>query len=195
MRIIRGKRKAKILHPPINLEVRPTTDMAKVGLFNVIENAWEMEGLHVLDLFAGTGSISFEFISRGSAEVIAVDNNPRCIDWMYEASQEMGFDNLFVVNADVFSYLQKPLQHFDIIFADPPYGLPNTISIPDLIFQHHFLYPGGWLIIEHPKEINFSQHPFFMRKKNYGRVNFSFFSDEISQGTESAETEMSSSSK
>ncbi|HPC13859.1 MAG TPA: RsmD family RNA methyltransferase [Bacteroidales bacterium] len=172
----------------MNLDVRPTTDMAKVGLFNVIENAWEMEGLHVLDLFAGTGSISFEFISRGSVEVVAVDNNPRCIDWMNEASKGMGFDNLLLVHTDVFSYLQKPVQQFDIIFADPPYDFSKTTFIPDLIFRNHFLYPGGWLIIEHPKKIDFSHHPFFIKKKNYGRVNFSFFSEEGSQTVERAST-------
>lgn len=178
MRIIRGNRKGKILHPPHNLPVRPTTDAAKEGLFNVIEHNWELDGLQLLDLFAGTGSISIEFASRGCAGVIAVDHHMRCTDWIRNIARQLGFDNLFVIRADVFGYLGKPGRKHHIIFADPPYEMEDTIKIPDLVFNHEFLYPGGWLIIEHPETLDFSSHPNFLRKKEYGKVNFSFFAGE-----------------
>lgn len=176
MRIIRGSRKGKILYPPPNLPVRPTTDAAKEGLFNIIEHNWEIDGLKVLDLFAGTGNISLEFVSRGCAEVIAIDHNARCIDWIRDVARQLKFENLYTIRSDVFAHISKPGRKHHIIFADPPYELQETLKIPDLVFNNNFLYPGGWLIIEHSEEFDFSAHPNFLRKKEYGKVNFSFFS-------------------
>lgn len=178
MRIIRGSHKGKILLPPAHLPVRPTTDMAKEGIFNVMEHAWEMEGLNVLDLFAGTGNISLEFCSRGAGRVTAIDQNSRCTEWIQKASQGLGFTNLSVVRQEVFAFLPSLRQRFDIIFADPPFDLKGLSRLPDLIFEHSLLHPGGWFILEHPGEYDFSAHPRFISHKMYGRVHFSIFEAE-----------------
>ena len=175
MRIIRGSRKGKVLSPPAGLPVRPTTDAAKEGLFNIIEHAWEWEGLHVLDLFAGTGNLSFEFVSRGCSQVTALDMNPRCTDWIRQTASHLEFDNLYVVRSEAFSYLRAAGTRYHLITADPPYDMPESIRIPDMVFERGMLHPGGWLILEHPRELDFSQHPCFLMHKVYGKVNFSFF--------------------
>lgn len=175
MRIIRGTKRGKKLSPPVNLPVRPTTDIAKEGLFNIIENSWEMDGLRILDLFSGTGSISFEFASRGAEQIVAVDSNPRCTDWIKKASADMGLNMIYIIRADAFSFVNSPKEKFHIIFADPPYDLEGVDNLPDKIFQHELLHKIGWLIIEHSANHNFEAHPRFLFKRNYGKVNFTFF--------------------
>ncbi len=157
--------------------MRPTTDMAKEGIFNVIEHNWEMEGLNVLDLFAGTGNISFEFCSRGVGHVTAIDQNPRCAEWVQQAAQKLGFSNLTVIRHDVFVFLNTHTQRYDIIFADPPFDLASLPTLPDLVFSHCLLHPGGWFILEHPEAYNFASHPRFVAHKIYGRVHFTLFAE------------------
>ncbi|MEI6457050.1 MAG: RsmD family RNA methyltransferase [bacterium] len=176
MRIVSGKYKGRKLHPPSNLPVRPTTDFAKESLFNILNNLIDFESLAVLDLFSGTGSIAFEFISRGCLSVTAVDQNPRCIDFIKKASAEIGIDNLRAVRSNAFSILRNPTASFDLIFADPPYDVKELPSIPELVLTTTILNPGGLFILEHSGNYRFDDHPQFFQKRNYGSVNFTFFS-------------------
>ncbi len=163
------------MRPPKNLPVRPTTDMAKESLFNILNNKIDFDGLNVLDLFAGTGAISLEFVSRGSASVTAVDNNQRCVSWIRDAAHQLEMKELSALRSDVFRFLENTRAVFDIIFADPPYDMEGIETISKKVFEHGLLKPGGYLIIEHPKHIDFSNHPRFSDHRKYGKVNFSFF--------------------
>ena len=176
MRIVTGSLKGRRIVAPPNLPVRPTTDMAKEALFNVLNNWIEFDELRVLDLFAGTGNISFEFVSRGVKELVAVELNFKCVSFIKETVDRLGIGNMKVYRADVLSFLQNPRQSFDIIFADPPYDLEELNEIPDKVFKSNVLNPGGILILEHSKSNDFENHQFFYDKRNYGKVNFSFFS-------------------
>jgi 16S rRNA (guanine(966)-N(2))-methyltransferase RsmD len=150
--------------------------MAKEALFNILRNYYDFDGLLVLDLFAGIGSISFEFASRQAHQVHSVEINPRCISFITETSRKLDMENLFVIRANVFTYLKRINKKFDIIFADPPYDLEGIENIPDLIFDNDLLDPEGWLIIEHSKATDFSSHPNLYQQRKYGKVNFSMFS-------------------
>lgn len=177
MRIIGGSHKGRRINAPGNLPVRPTTDMAKEALFNILHNYYDFEGIMVLDLFAGIGSISYDFASRDAAEVHSVELNPRCASFISETTRKLDLRNLFVIRANVFTYLARGgNKKFDIIFADPPYNLEDIETIPDLVLKHEWLKDDGWLIIEHPAEIDFSGHPALDQHRNYGKVNFSMFS-------------------
>ncbi|HNW88779.1 MAG TPA: 16S rRNA (guanine(966)-N(2))-methyltransferase RsmD [Bacteroidales bacterium] len=175
MRIISGKYGGRRLHPPVNLPVRPTTDMAKESLFNILSNTIDFEGMSVLDLFAGTGSISLEFVSRGCAEVTAVDKDSKCVSFLIKTCEEFKIDNLRAYRSDVFSYIKHSIKKYHIIFADPPYDLKSATELPDKIFEKELLMPDGLLIIEHSRDHDFSKHPKFSQHRNYGKVNFSFF--------------------
>jgi 16S rRNA (guanine(966)-N(2))-methyltransferase RsmD len=175
VRIISGKYKGKTLQAPKQLPVRPTTDYAKEGLFNIIENSFDMDELSVLDLFCGTGNISFEFASRGAKNITSVDANNHCVRFVKETSNSLELKNLQIIKQDVFRFLQRATQQFDLIFADPPYQLKEVIEIPDLIFKNNWLKEEGWFILEHDKFVNFISHPNFFQQRKYGNVNFSFF--------------------
>lgn len=175
MRIISGKYKGKTLQAPKQLPVRPTTDFAKEGLFNIIENTFDIEELNVLDLFCGTGNISFEFASRGAKNIVSVDANNHCVCFVKETSNKLELNQLTVIKQDVFRFLQKSTQTFDFIFADPPYQLKTLIEIPDLIFKNNWLNDSGWFILEHDKFVDFKAHQNFFQQRKYGNVNFSFF--------------------
>jgi len=175
MRIIGGQHQRRLIHPPPSLPVRPTTDKAKEALFNILNNHFDFEDLQVLDLFAGTGSISFEFASRGASEVVAVDNDPGCYRFIRQVKEQLDLDNLVPVRADAFRYLSACSRGFDLIFADPPYEMAEITRIPDEVFNGKLLAEGGWLIIEHGAPTSFDDHPFFIRKKRYSKVHFSFF--------------------
>jgi len=163
---------------PSNLPVRPTTDLAKESLFNILHNYYDFEGLKVLDLFAGIGSISYEFAVRDAAEVHSVELNPRCASFITETVRKLNLQNLFVIRANVFTYLSRGGgKKFDIIFADPPYDLEGIDTIPNLVMEKKLLEENGWLILEHPAEIDFSQHPNLDQQRRYGKVNFSMFSE------------------
>lgn len=174
MRIIRGKYKGKRILAPKNIKARPTTDFAKEALFNVLGNEYDFEGLEVLDLFAGIGSISLEFASRGAKKVDAVDIALQSIKFINKMSEELKLPiRSFKYNA--FTYLNKPYSKYNIIFADPPYGMEELDKIPKLVFENKMLKEFGVLIVEHDKKTDLSEHPNFIRTRNYGKVNFSFF--------------------
>ena len=175
MRIISGKYKRRTILPPKNLPVRPTTDMAKESLFNILGNYFDFTGKQSLDLFAGTGNISYELVSRGCKTVTAVDKDYGCTKFISTTAQKLDMVELDIVRLDVFHFLKSTKKKYDIIFADPPYQLTNIMEISKLIFEYDLLNPDGWLIVEHPAEINFAESVHFYDHRKYGRVNFSFF--------------------
>lgn len=175
MRIIGGRYQRRLINPPPGLPVRPTTDKAKEALFNILHNHFDFETVRVLDLFSGTGSISFEFASRGAEEVVAIEKNYQCVRFMNKVKQELDLNNLNVIKSDVFRFLEWCKTPYDIIFADPPYNMQQTKMLPDIVFDRKLLLDDGWLIIEHPSEFVFDNHAQFLRKRKYSRVHFSFF--------------------
>ncbi len=175
MRIISGKFRSRRINAPANLPIRPTTDFAKEGLFNLINNHINFADIAVLDLFAGTGSITYEFLSRGCIEATTVEINSKCTDFMYKTKELYEFDNFHIIKGDVFVYLNRCHKTFDVIFADPPYEMEKINEIPNLIFEKKLLNAGGFLIIEHSARNSFKEHPCFFEQRNYGKVNFSFF--------------------
>lgn len=177
MRIIAGDLRGRRLYPPTNLPVRPTTDMAREALFNILRNRVEFEKVDVLDLFSGTGAVSFEFISRGARQVTAIDQNPKCVDFQRQTAEKFGVNNLFPLRMDVFNFLGRSKQRFGVVFADPPYELKQFDLIPELVLPA-FLKPGGLFILEHSAQHKFDTNPFFIEQRHYGKVNFSFFRTE-----------------
>ncbi len=175
MRIISGKYKGRRISAPNNITARPTTDFAKEGLFNLLNNRIDFEGIDVLDLFSGTGSISFEFASRDCNSVISIEQNERHCAFIRKVCSELKIETLQLLKTDVFKYINSCHIQFDMIFADPPYELSTLPNIPDLIFENNLLKPGGLLVLEHSAKHQFSQHPHFSDHRNYGNVNFSFF--------------------
>ncbi len=175
MRIIRGTHRGRKINTPGNLPVRPTTDLAKESLFNILENVIYFEGLKVLDLYSGTGSISYEFASRGAELVLSVDLNPRCVRFVSDTAAMLGLSQLKAVRSPALGFLQHNTSKWDLIFADPPYDLKGVEEIADAVFERDLLNDDGWLIIEHSREYDFSAHPRFDRHKTYGKVNFTFF--------------------
>ena len=181
MRIIAGTLKGRRLNPPANLPVRPTTDMAREGLFNILNNYVDFDECTVMDLFAGTGAMSVEFISRGVREVTAVDINNACTDFIKSEAQRLELRNLRVVRADVFDLLKRANRKFDIVFADPPYAIEGLETLPGLVFDRQVLTDDGIFILEHPREYSFEEHPHFWQHRNYGKVNFTFFANKLEE--------------
>lgn len=175
MRIINGTHKGKSIVAPKNLPVRPTTDFAKEGLFNILSNEFDIEDIEMLDLFSGTGNIAFEFASRGAKNIRCIDINYSCVAFIKKTSKALGFNQLNVFKNDVFKYLKQYDHSFDIIFSDPPYDLKEIPQIPDLVFDNQLLKENGWLIVEHDKRTDISDHPKFFRLRKYGNVHFSIF--------------------
>ena len=175
MRIISGRYKGKHLNPGKGFKARPTTDFAKENLFNVLSNYFDFDDVEVLDLFSGTGSIALEFASRGSQRVDSVEVNPRYHAFIKKTSEELGFDGLSAFRADAFSYLKHAPRSYDIIFADPPYDLEGIEQIPFLVFGNSVLKKGGWFILEHGKDHDFTATPNFREVRKYGSVHFSIF--------------------
>lgn len=175
MRIISGLHKGRILHPPKGLPIRPTTDLAKESLFNILNNYIDFEEISVLDLFAGTGNISLEFASRGAKSVLSVDINTHCLDFIKKMISDLKFINMRVVKSNVITFLSKSAGKYDVIFADPPYDMKDRQVIPELIFSHNLLDEDGWLVLEHDVFISFKEHPRFVEERKYGKVHFSFF--------------------
>lgn len=175
MRIIGGRLKGKTILPPRGYEARPTTDFAKEGLFNVLDNEYEFDGLKVLDLFGGTGAIAFEFASRGASRVYSVEMNRDNAKFIRSEAAKLGLDNITAVHGNVFDFLPICREKFDIIFADPPYSLEGLDGIPDKVLGLDILHPGAYFILEHGGEYSFYGHPLFKKEKVYGRVHFSFF--------------------
>ncbi len=176
MRIISGKYKGRRINAPKNLPVRPTTDMSKEALFNVLNNHFTFDGLKVLDLFSGTGNISYEFASRGSDNITSVDGDMGCVKFIKQTAQEFDF-NIAAIKSDVFLFLERNVASYDIIFADPPYGLDQATfeKLVLLIFERNLLQDDGMMIIEHSKYTKLDHLIHFSFKKSYGGSIFSFF--------------------
>ena len=176
MRIISGTHKGRQIYPDKNFSARPTTDFAKENLFNVLANQISFNDIRVLDLFSGTGSISYEFASRGAREIIAIEVNYKHYSFIQKTIKELKFNNIKLYKADVFLACKKLKGNtFDVIFADPPYNLDKITELPNAIFENELLSKEGIVIIEHPQNINFSEHPYFSEHRQYGSVNFSIF--------------------
>lgn len=183
MRIISGKFKGRRIFPPKGLPVRPTTDMSKEALFNVLNNHFSFEGLKILDLFSGTGNISYEFASRGSDNITSVDGDFGCVKFIKQVAEEYDF-NIAAIKSDVFKFLEKNNNSYDIIFADPPYALDQKTfdKIVLLIFDQNLLREDGMMVIEHSKYTKLDHLIHFSFKKSYWGSIFSFF--EINSDTE-----------
>jgi len=175
MRIISGIHKGKRLIAPSNLPVRPTTDFAKEALFNIINNHFDFYDINVLDLFAGTGNISYEFAARGAKQILSVDNNFACIEYIKKTADKLNFAQIHTIRTDAFSYLASCKQSWDIIFADPYYDCEKFYEIPDLVFSNKLLVEYAWLVIEHSVKTSFSGHQNLFDQRKYGSVCFSFF--------------------
>jgi len=175
MRVVSGFLKGRRFNPAANLPVRPTTDIAKESLFNILNNHVDFENVKALDLFAGTGNISIELISRGCISVTAVDSNFKCTDFIKKTAETFKINNLQVVKTNVFNYLKFASNPYNLIFADPPYDMPETSNLANLIFEKNLLSDEGLLIIEHSRDHNFEQHYRFFEHRKYGKVNFSIF--------------------
>ncbi|MBR1798466.1 MAG: 16S rRNA (guanine(966)-N(2))-methyltransferase RsmD [Bacteroidales bacterium] len=192
MRIIAGTLRGRRLNPPANLPVRPTTDMARESLFNILNNYVDYEQCQVMDMFSGTGAVAVEFISRGASSVTVVDINSQCTDYIRSECQRLNIGNLQVVRADVFDLIKRLSSNkmgmstgfgtkYDIIFADPPYAMTELASLPDLVFDGNLLSDDGIFILEHPREFDFESHAHFWQHRAYGKVNFSFFANKFDQ--------------
>lgn len=175
MRIISGKYRGKHFYPKSGLKVRPTTDFAKTGLFNILHNYFDFEELEVLDLFSGTGSIGFEFLSRNVKYVEMVEKDINNFRFINQVISQLGIGNVHVIKKDAFLYLNTTKKKFDIIFIDPPYDMANIDKLPEKIFANNLLKDGGWLIIEHSANYDFSVEKNFFDLRKYGGVRFSFF--------------------
>jgi 16S rRNA (guanine966-N2)-methyltransferase len=175
MRIIGGKLKGIRLQPPANLPVRPTTDMAKEALFNILNNKYDIESCTVLDLFCGTGNLTFEFASRGSESILAVDLDYGCVNWVKSTAQKHNFNQVEVRKGDVFKLLKQMTGAYDLIFADPPYNMPNIPQLPILIMEQQLLKPDGLLVIEHQSNMKLNAQPGYTETRKYGNSSFSFF--------------------
>ena len=160
---------------PKNITARPTTDFARENIFNVLENMLDFDGLRALDLFAGTGAVSIELLSRGCESVTAVEKSNIQYNFIRKVAQELGEKNLTLIKGDVFKFVAACRTQFDFIFADPPYALKQLPEIPSLIFQYGLLKDDGLLVFEHGKDHDFSTHEHFIEHRNYGSVNFSLF--------------------
>jgi len=175
LRIIGGKYKGRRIVPPGNFKARPTTDFAREGLFNILNNRIDFESVIVLDLFSGTGSISYEFASRGAAEVHLVEKDKLHISGIRRIINEIGFENIKPIHIDVKAYLKTCSVKYDIVFADPPYDLKWLKELPDLVSEAGVIKEDGFFVLEHPRGLSFKDHILFFEHRNYGGVNFSFF--------------------
>jgi 16S rRNA (guanine966-N2)-methyltransferase len=175
LRIISGKYKGRRINPPAGFKARPTTDYARESLFNILTNRIDFESVDVLDLFSGTGSISYEFASRGALNVHLIEKDHRNIAFIRKMKEEMNLESIKAIHIDVKAYLKACSYKYDLIFADPPYELPWLPDLPDLVMNAGILKDDGVFVLEHPKDHSFSAHKFFFEHRNYGSVNFSFF--------------------
>lgn len=179
MRIIGGKFKGTKFEPPQNIPTRPTTDFAKEGLFNVINNYFNFDNIKYLDLFGGTGSLSYEFFSRGCTDITLVEAFPKCAEFIRQTFKQLGATGqAHVIQGDVFQFIKNNSGKYDIIFAGPPYALESLPGIPDLIFEKDMVLDKGWFILEHNPNHTFAEHPHFLFMRKYGSTHFSVFVNE-----------------
>jgi len=177
MRIIGGTAGGRKINPPAKMPyTRPTTDIAKEGLFNIIENNLDIASLKTLDLFGGTGSISYELASRGAQNLTLVEKDPNMYAFIQKNAALLGFDRVMrIVKADVFSFIRQCAEQFDFIFAGPPYALSNIDDLPAEVFRQELLHEGGWFVLEHTPRNNYEKFPFYKTSRNYGTTIFSIF--------------------
>jgi 16S rRNA (guanine966-N2)-methyltransferase len=175
MRIVGGKYKGRHFTPGKKFKARPTTDIAKESLFNILQNMVDFETIKVLDLFAGTGSISFEFASRGCTDITAVEINFNHVSFIRETINKLNEPNIRVIKTNAFVFTGHYKEQYDLIFADPPYDLRNLHEVPGSIFRNNLLKQGGLFILEHSGQYDFSKLPQFKELRRYGSVHFSFF--------------------
>ena len=178
MRIIGGELGRRRINPPANMpHTRPTTDIAKEGLFNIIENNLDIGELKTLDLFGGTGSISYELASRGAKDISIVEKDIKMYEFIKKTSQELKMENLKVIKADVFKFINQATEKYDFIFAGPPYALENIDELPKLVFEKNLLNHKGWFVLEHTPRNDYKTFPFFATERNYGTTIFSIFTE------------------
>jgi 16S rRNA (guanine(966)-N(2))-methyltransferase RsmD len=176
LRIVRGKLKSRRIQVPKGFASRPTTDYAKEGLFNVLDNLIDFEGLHVLDLCSGTGNISLEFASGEAEKIVSVDNNFSCVNYLNKIAKELKVDHqITVFRFDIFSFIEKSIDKFDLIFCDPPYDFQLHTDVINKVYERNMVLEDGHVIIEHGKQTNLQFVEGYLYTKNYGGVQFSFF--------------------
>lgn len=176
MRIIGGTFGGRRFNPPAKIPARPTTEVAKEGLFNTLSNMISFEGLKTLDIYGGTGSISYELASRGATDLTLVERDPVTVNFIKKTIKELDLtDNVQVIRGDVFKFVKQHTEQYHFIFAGPPYALQAIDELPVMIFERNLLLPGGIFVLEHTPRNDYQQHPNFMKMKNYGTTIFSFF--------------------
>ena len=176
MRIISGELGGRRINPPSKMPyTRPTTDIAKEGLFNVLQNNLDFDTLHTLDLFGGTGCISYELASRGAPDLTIVEKDVQMFEFIKKTAADLKLQNFKVVRSDVFKYIEQCSQKFDFIFAGPPYALETIDLLPVKIFEKGLLAPGGWFVLEHTPRNRYEEAAFFKTSRNYGTTIFSIF--------------------
>ncbi|MEO7314959.1 MAG: RsmD family RNA methyltransferase [Ginsengibacter sp.] len=180
MRIISGKYGGRKIHPPSKMPyTRPTTDIAKEGLFNILGNNLNFEGIKTLDIFGGTGSISYELASRGAADLTIVEKDSKMYEFIKTTSIALEIENFHVIKSDVFKFLESCSDKYDFIFAGPPYALKTIDDLPVVIFEKELLLENGWFILEHTPANNYEDMPYFKTVRNYGTTLFSIFKNEV----------------
>lgn len=176
MRIIGGELGGRRVNPPAKMpHTRPTTDIAKEGLFNILENNLELEGMKTLDLFGGTGSISYELASRGAADLTIVEKDAAMYEFIKKTAESLKLEKFKVVKLDVFRFMEQCTEQFDFIFAGPPYALETINDIPKMVVNRNLLKPNGWFVLEHTPRNNYEGYPLFITQRNYGTTIFSIF--------------------
>jgi 16S rRNA (guanine(966)-N(2))-methyltransferase RsmD len=176
MRIIGGKWGGRRIHPPTKMPfTRPTTDIAKEGLFNILQNQVDFEGIKTLDLFGGTGAITYELLSRGAADSTIVEKDPQMFRFITDTLQKLGAEGVKPVRMEVFKFLESCHEQYDFIFAGPPYALNTIDEIPRMVVSQQLIAPGGLFVLEHTPRNNYEHYPGFMKQRNYGTTLFSFF--------------------
>jgi 16S rRNA (guanine966-N2)-methyltransferase len=176
MRIIAGILGGRKINPPSKMpHTRPTTDIAKEGLFNILQNNIDFENLKTLDLFGGTGSISYELASRGATDLTVIEKDFSMNEFIKKTSVELQLKNFTVLKTDVFRFIEQCTEQFDFIFAGPPYALENIDHLPKLIAEKNLLAPQGWFVLEHTPRNNYDGYALFATQRNYGTTIFSFF--------------------
>ena len=178
MRIIAGEHGGRRFNPPSKMPyTRPTTDVAKEGLFNILQNNLDFEDLKTLDLFGGTGSISYELASRGVQDLTIVEKDSQMYEFIKKTSATLQLENFKIIKADVFRFIENCTEKFDFIFTGPPYALANIDDLPRLIFEKQLLNKGGWFVLEHTPRNDYKKFPHYSTERNYGTTIFSIFTE------------------
>jgi 16S rRNA (guanine966-N2)-methyltransferase len=179
MRIIAGEHGGRKFNPPAKMPyTRPTTDIAKEGLFNVLQHSLDIKELFTLDLFGGTGSISYELASRGVKQLTIVEKDSAMYEFIKKTAASLHIENIQIIKADVFRFIDQCMETFDFIFAGPPYALKNIDDLPRLVFEKKLLNTGGWFVLEHTPRNDYKNFPFYKMEKNYGTTIFSIFTND-----------------